>query len=212
VGIDNRARSLVDIQTWLQCLRSRPGLIRVLRSRWTSLRVVCLTFELSHASHRRTLRSPHSQRHAALGRSKVEYAAMAEVLDLPMIRSPLAGFVWAGLLMFLRYLRPAPSTPHFVNKLFGHLQSSALAWLGRTAMAQTTPRKTRMASIALAAFFTPAPKPGSFDHLPGFLTFLRPTRPLSSTRLGRCSLRSNDGGRRQPPALGDYSISWSLHG
>ena len=88
---------------------------------------------------------------------------------VPMITSPLAGFIFGGLLMFLLFLTLHRFTPHFVNKLFGKLQIFSAAWMAHS-HGSNDAQKT-MGIIALALFT--GTKAGSFDHLPGFLTFLR---------------------------------------
>ena len=104
---------------------------------------------------------------------------------VPMITSPLAGFVFGGLLMFLLYLSLHRYTPHFVNKLFGKLQIFSAAWMAHS-HGSNDAQKT-MGIIALALFT--GTKAGSFDHLPGFLTFLRtPTFILPVWVVALCAL------------------------
>jgi inorganic phosphate transporter, PiT family len=104
---------------------------------------------------------------------------------VPMITSPLAGFVFGGLLMFLLYLTLHRYTPHFVNKLFGKLQIFSAAWMAHS-HGSNDAQKT-MGIIALALFT--GTKAGSFDHLPGFLTFLRtPTFILPVWVVALCAL------------------------
>jgi len=104
---------------------------------------------------------------------------------VPMITSPLAGFVFGGLLMFLLYLILHRYTPHFVNKLFGKLQIFSAAWMAHS-HGSNDAQKT-MGIIALALFT--GTKVGSFDHVPGFLTFLRtPTFILPVWVVALCAL------------------------
>ncbi len=104
---------------------------------------------------------------------------------VPMITSPLAGFVFGGLLMFLLYLTLHRYTPHFVNKLFGKLQIFSAAWMAHS-HGSNDAQKT-MGIIALALFT--GTKAGSFDHLPGFLAFLRtPTFILPVWVVALCAL------------------------
>ena len=104
---------------------------------------------------------------------------------VPMITSPLAGFIFGGLLMFLLFLTLHRFTPHFVNKLFGKLQIFSAAWMAHS-HGSNDAQKT-MGIIALALFT--GTKAGSFDHLPGFLTFLRtPTFILPVWVVALCAL------------------------
>jgi PiT family inorganic phosphate transporter len=104
---------------------------------------------------------------------------------VPMITSPLAGFIFGGLLMFLLFLTLHRFTPHFVNKLFGKLQIFSAAWMAHS-HGSNDAQKT-MGIIALALFT--GTKAGSFDHSPGFLTFLRtPTFILPVWVVALCAL------------------------
>jgi inorganic phosphate transporter, PiT family len=88
---------------------------------------------------------------------------------VPMITSPLAGFIFGGLLMFLLFMTLHRFTPHFVNTLFGKLQIFSAAWMAHS-HGSNDAQKT-MGIIALALFT--GTKAGSFDHLPGTFAFLR---------------------------------------
>jgi PiT family inorganic phosphate transporter len=104
---------------------------------------------------------------------------------VPMITSPLAGFIFGGFLMFLLFLTLHRFAPHFVNKLFGKLQIFSAAWMAHS-HGSNDAQKT-MGIIALALFT--GTKAGSFDHLPGFLTFLRtPTFILPVWVVALCAL------------------------
>jgi PiT family inorganic phosphate transporter len=88
---------------------------------------------------------------------------------VPMVTSPLAGFIFGGLLMFLLFAALHRLTPHFVNTLFGKLQIFSAAWMAHS-HGSNDAQKT-MGIIALALFT--GTKAGSFDHLPGSLAFLK---------------------------------------
>lgn len=104
---------------------------------------------------------------------------------VPMITSPLVGFIFGGFLMFLLFLTLHRFAPHFVNKLFGKLQIFSAAWMAHS-HGSNDAQKT-MGIIALALFT--GTKAGSFDHLPGFLTFLRtPTFILPVWVVALCAL------------------------
>jgi len=79
---------------------------------------------------------------------------------VPMITSPLAGFIFGGLLMFLLFAALHRFTPHFVNSLFGKLQIFSAAWMAHS-HGSNDAQKT-MGVIALALFS--GTKAGSYDQ------------------------------------------------
>jgi inorganic phosphate transporter, PiT family len=87
---------------------------------------------------------------------------------LPMIASPIAGFVFGALFMFLLLIAVHRLTPHFVHSLFGKLQIFSAAWMAHSH--GTNDAQKTMGIITLALFT--ATKAGSFDHLPRWLDFL----------------------------------------
>src|SRR5205814_5416198 len=87
---------------------------------------------------------------------------------VPMVTSPVAGFVFGGLLMLLLFITLRRFTPHFVQSLFGKLQIFSAAWMAHS-HGSNDAQKT-MGVITLALFT--GTKAGSFDHLPAWLDFL----------------------------------------
>src|SRR6202795_1647079 len=88
---------------------------------------------------------------------------------LPMFTSPVACFLLGGLLMFLLFVTLHRFTPHFVHALFGKLQIFSAAWMAHSH--GTNDAQKTMGIITLALFT--GTKAGSFDHLPGWLDFLK---------------------------------------
>src|SRR5213082_1812223 len=88
---------------------------------------------------------------------------------VPMITSPLAGFFLGALVMFALFLIFHRFTPHFVHSLFGKLQIFSAAWMAHSH--GTNDAQKTMGIITLALFT--GTKAGSFDHLPGWLDFLK---------------------------------------
>ena len=87
--------------------------------------------------------------------------------------------------MFLLFAALHRFTPHFVNTVFGKLQIFSAAWMAHS-HGSNDAQKT-MGIIALALFT--GTKAGSFDHLPGPLTFLRtPTFVLPVWVVTLCAL------------------------
>jgi PiT family inorganic phosphate transporter len=88
---------------------------------------------------------------------------------VPMVTSPFAGFIFGGLLMVLLFVTLHRFTPHFVHSLFGKLQIFSAAWMAHSH--GTNDAQKTMGIITLALFT--GTKAGSFDHLPGWLDFLK---------------------------------------
>src|SRR5213596_2024132 len=88
---------------------------------------------------------------------------------VPMISSPIAGFIFGALLMFLLFVTLRRFTPHFVQSLFGKLQIFSAAWMAHSH--GTNDAQKTMGIITLALFT--GTKAGSFDHLPAWLAFLK---------------------------------------
>jgi PiT family inorganic phosphate transporter len=88
---------------------------------------------------------------------------------IPMITSPLAGFFLGALVMFALFLIFHRFTPAAVHSVFGKLQIFSAAWMAHSH--GTNDAQKTMGIITLALFT--GTKAGSFDHLPGWLTFLQ---------------------------------------
>jgi PiT family inorganic phosphate transporter len=88
---------------------------------------------------------------------------------LPMLSSPVMGFVGGAFLMFLLLMMIHRLAPRLINKWFGRLQlvsASFMAYSHGSNDAQKT-----MGIIALALFT--GTKSGVFDHVPAWALFLR---------------------------------------
>ena len=88
---------------------------------------------------------------------------------VPMITSPLAGFFLGALVMFALFALFHRFTPGAVHSVFGKLQIFSAAWMAHS-HGSNDAQKT-MGIITLALFT--GTRAGSFDHLPGWLTFLQ---------------------------------------
>jgi PiT family inorganic phosphate transporter len=88
---------------------------------------------------------------------------------VPMITSPVAGFIFGALLMFLLFVALHRFTPHLVHSLFGKLQIVSAAWMAHSH--GTNDAQKTMGIIALA--LVTGTQGGSFDHLPDWLNFLK---------------------------------------
>jgi PiT family inorganic phosphate transporter len=102
-----------------------------------------------------------------------------------MMTSPLAGFIFGGLLMFLLLVALHRFTPQFVHSLFGKLQIFSAAWMAHSH--GTNDAQKTMGIITLALFT--GTNAGSFDHLPDWLNFLKtPTFVLPPWVIGLCAV------------------------
>ena len=108
---------------------------------------------------------------------------------LPMIASPIAGFVFGALFMFLLLIALHRFTPQFVHSLFGKLQIFSAAWMAHSH--GTNDAQKTMGIITLALFT--GTKAGSFDHLPRWLDFLK-TPAFVLPNMGDRSMRRDNGG------------------
>lgn len=88
---------------------------------------------------------------------------------IPMISSPVLGFIIGGLLMFVLLLFLRSFTPHFVHALFGKLQLVSAAWMAHSH--GTNDAQKTMGIIALALFT--GTQSGAFAGLPPVFDFLR---------------------------------------
>jgi PiT family inorganic phosphate transporter len=92
---------------------------------------------------------------------------------VPMITSPIAGFILGALVMALLYLLLHNARPHAVNRFFGKAQmvsAGAMGFMHGTNDAQKT-----MGILALTLFA--ATKAGQLDNLPSWLSFLHSPEP-----------------------------------
>src|SRR6184192_597481 len=87
---------------------------------------------------------------------------------LPMIASPVAGFVFGALFMFLLLIAVHRFTPQFVHNLFGKMQLLSAAWMAHSH--GTNDAQKTMGIITLALFT--GTKAGNFDRVPPWLGFL----------------------------------------
>jgi PiT family inorganic phosphate transporter len=87
---------------------------------------------------------------------------------VPMISSPIAGFILGGLVMFLLFVILHKLTPHFIHQFFGKAQILSAAWMAHSH--GTNDAQKTMGIITLALFT--GTKAGRFDHLPAWLEFL----------------------------------------
>lgn len=88
---------------------------------------------------------------------------------LPMITSPVAGFVCGALLMFVLFVVLHRFTPHFIHYLFGKLQIFSAAWMAHSHGTNDAQKTMGIITLALVT----GTQAGKFDHVPGWLDFLK---------------------------------------
>lgn len=101
--------------------------------------------------------------------TKVSHEGLWPKVVVPMITSPLAGFIIGGIIMLILLATLKRMRPYLIQKIFGKAQLASAAFMGFSHGGNDA-QKT-MGIIALALFT--GTKSGSFDHLPPFLHFLR---------------------------------------
>ncbi len=98
---------------------------------------------------------------------------------VPMISSPICGLVFGFLLMGLLYFLLRNWRTATVNRTFGKLQLLSSAYMGFSH--GTNDAQKTMGIIALALLT--GTSSGLFDHLPGWLSFLRTAEPAAGQPL-----------------------------
>lgn len=87
---------------------------------------------------------------------------------IPMISSPILGFILGGILMFILLVVLRSATPHIVHSIFGKLQLVSAAWMAHSH--GTNDAQKTMGIITLALFT--GTQAGVFAGLPPMFHFL----------------------------------------
>jgi inorganic phosphate transporter, PiT family len=95
-------------------------------------------------------------------------AGLLPKVVVPMITSPIVGFVVGALLMLILMIVLQRATPHLVHSIFGKLQLVSASWMAHSH--GTNDAQKTMGIITLALFT--ATSTHSFGHLPPLLRFL----------------------------------------
>jgi len=98
---------------------------------------------------------------------------------VPMIMSPILGLVCGFLIMGMLYFLLRNWRPARVNRTFGMLQLGSSSYMG-ISHGMNDAQKT-MGIVALALLT--ATRTGMFDHVPGWLSFLRASEPAPGKSL-----------------------------
>lgn len=92
---------------------------------------------------------------------------------VPMVTSPVAGFVIGFIVMAILYVILRNWRPMTVNRTFGKLQLLSSAYMGFSHGTNDAQKTMGIIALALLTGSTA----GLFDHLPGWLSFLRVSAP-----------------------------------
>jgi PiT family inorganic phosphate transporter len=98
---------------------------------------------------------------------------------VPMITSPLIGFTVGFLLMGILYFLLRHWRPVMVNRTFGKLQLFSAGYMGFAHGTNDAQKTMGIIALALVAGTTS----GSFEHLPGWLAFLKTPAPAAGKSL-----------------------------
>lgn len=100
---------------------------------------------------------------------KHAYDGLWPKLIMPMIASPIAGFIIGGVLMMILTAIVFDARPSWVQSVFGKVQILSASWMGLSHGGNDA-QKT-MGVIALALYT--GTRTGAFDHLPPMFHFLQ---------------------------------------
>ncbi len=98
---------------------------------------------------------------------------------VPMVTSPAVGFVGGFLVMGLLYFLLQNWRPVTVSRVFGKLQLFSAAYMGFSHGTNDAQKTMGIIALALVA----ATSTGGFDHLPGWLGFLKTPAPAPGEKL-----------------------------
>jgi PiT family inorganic phosphate transporter len=115
----------------------------------------------------------------ALGQHWWEGGGVLFKVVIPMILSPLLGFLIAFLLMALLYVSLQKWRPVTVTRTFGRLQLVSSAYMGFSHGTNDAQKTMGIIALALVA----ATKAGTFDSLPDWLGFLKTAEPQPGATL-----------------------------
>ena len=98
---------------------------------------------------------------------------------VPMITSPIVGFIVGFIVMSLLYLLLRNWRPVTVNRVFGKLQLFSAAYMGFAHGTNDAQKTMGIIALALVA----GTSAGNFDTLPGWLSFLKTPAPAAGQTL-----------------------------
>ena len=94
---------------------------------------------------------------------------------VPMVSSPVCGLVGGFLVMGILYALLRNWRPRTVNRVFGKLQLFSAAYMGFSHGTNDAQKTMGIIALALLAATTA----GTFEHLPGWLSFLKTPEPAA---------------------------------
>jgi PiT family inorganic phosphate transporter len=114
-----------------------------------------------------------------LGKHWWDGAGVFYKVIVPMVISPILGFLIAFIIMAALYISLQKVRPRTVTKTFSVLQIFSSSYLGFAHGTNDAQKTMGIIALALAA----ATKAGTFDGLPGWLDFLKTAEPLPGKTL-----------------------------
>ncbi len=109
---------------------------------------------------------------------KVAMEGVLHKVVIPMVGSPLAGFVGGFLVMGLFYFLLRSARPRFVNRIFGKAQIASAGFMGFAHGLADAQKTMGVITLALVS----ATAAGSFAEIPDWLGFLRMDKSMASER------------------------------
>ncbi len=118
---------------------------------------------------------------------KVAMEGVLHKVIIPMVASPVIGFVGGFLVMGLFYFLLRSARPRFVNRLFGKAQIASAGFMGFAHGLADAQKTMGVITLALVS----ATAAGSFTQLPDWLGFLRMGKSMASEQSIRIVMRAD---------------------
>lgn len=118
---------------------------------------------------------------------KVAMEGVLHKVIIPMVASPVIGFVGGFLVMGLFYFLLRSARPRFVNRLFGKAQIASAGFMGFAHGLADAQKTMGVITLALVS----ATAAGSFTQLPDWLGFLRMGKSMASEQSIRIVQRAD---------------------
>jgi inorganic phosphate transporter, PiT family len=102
-------------------------------------------------------------------KEKIERAGILHKVVIPMVTSPIIGFIGGLIFMSLLYVLLMRARPYWVNRVFGKLQLVSAGYMGFSHGMNDATKTMGIITLALVA----ATKTGILDDVSGIFSFLR---------------------------------------
>jgi len=108
-----------------------------------------------------------------------DHGGLVPKVVVPMFTSPLLGLLLGFGVMAVLYVALRNARPRMVSRVFGRLQLLSSCWMGFSHGLNDAQKTMGIIALSLVA----ATSAGAFEHLPGFLDFLRTPAPAAGESL-----------------------------